>query len=70
MQDGAFIDDQSDPGEWAKALRYPNAIRVLPDSFPASAALDAGLLGAAVAPSTDCRRPDFSPFHTPEVTEQ
>lgn len=26
-----MIDDQSDPGEWAEALRYPNAIKILPE---------------------------------------
>lgn len=29
-----MIDDQSDPGSWAKALRYPNSIKVMEEPEP------------------------------------
>lgn len=40
---GVLIDDQSEPGAWADALRFPNAIRQLPDV----------IVGPVTAPSDD-----------------
>ena len=54
-----MIDDQSEPGSWAEALRFPHSIRVLPDTrAPTPTPLRAEPAGAA-----DMVAPDFSEEH-------
>ena len=54
-----MIDNESEPGSWAEALRFPHSIRVLEDTrAPHTHSQRAEPAGAAV-PNPDAA-PDFS----------
>lgn len=68
-----MIDDQSDPGAWKDALRFPSAIRQLPDAIADTCQpgpVAAGNLGAANAESVAAPLSDQSVAHAAANTSK